>query len=263
MKTHRILVLLLSLLAAATRPALAQTSGQINYEVVRKIDPSSMRIVINGEQVKPGDPNFPTDIPDTRTFGQKVIFTKQYAKESRDEQNAVVRTFVGGPGGGSAPQVTNMGRPYEEDVFVDLANQKTITLLTVGKGDEVKSYRAEAPINRTAGWQFTDHTKKIAGYTCRKATVPYQKETYTVWFTTDLPITYSPIRELTPETGAVLLVESSREQFRATKVNLSGVSDKDVQPTLKAETVSPEKIADLREKAGADFRQQLMMNERN
>jgi GLPGLI family protein len=262
MKTHNILALLLSLLATATRPTLAQTYGQINYEVVRKIDPNSMRIVINGEQVKPGDPNFPSDIPDTRTFGQKVTFTKQFAKESRDEQNAVIRTFEGGPGGG-APRTTNLGRPYEEDVFVDLANQKTITLLTVGKGDEAKSYRAEAPIQRTSGWQLTDQTKKIAGYTCRKATVPFRKDTYTVWYTTELPITYSPISELTPESGVVLLVESSREQYRASKVNTSTVNEKDVQPALKAETVSPEKLADLREKARADFRQQLMMGERN
>ncbi|MVM40272.1 GLPGLI family protein [Spirosoma sp. HMF3257] len=265
MKTHSILALLLSLLLAAARPVLAQPSGQITYEAVRKVDLSAMRIVINGEQIKPGDPNFPADIPDTRTFGQKVMFADNYAKESRDEQNVVVRMVggSGGPGGGGAPpRSTNFGRPFDEKLFVDLANQKTVTLLTVGKDKEAKTYRAEAPIQRATNWQLTDQTKKIAGYTCRKATVPFKKETYTVWFTTELPITYSPVRELTPESGVALLIESSREQFRATKVNLSAVDAKDVQPP-QAQTVTPEQLADLRQKAMADFQQQIMMGEQN
>jgi GLPGLI family protein len=261
MKTHTLLALFISLLMAAMRPTFGQSSGQISYEVVRKVDPSTMRIVINGEQVKPGDPNFPGDIPDTRTFGQKVLYTDIYAKENRDEQNAVVRTFVGG--GGGAPQTTSMGRPFNETVFVDLTNQKTVTLLTVGKDKEARTYRAETPITRVTDWHLTDQTKKIAGYTCRKATVPFRKETYTVWFTTDLPITYSPIRELTPEKGVVLLIESSREQFRATKVSTSAIDAKDVQPAATAQPVTPEQLADLRQKAVADFQQQLMISNQN
>ncbi|GAB2567949.1 GLPGLI family protein [Spirosoma areae] len=259
MKTPVRVALLLSLLAANAHPTLAQTSGQITYEVVRKIDPASMRIVINGEPVKPGDPNFPTDIPDARTFGQKVLFTDKYAKESRDEQNAVIQTI----NEGAAPRTTNVGRPFEEQVFVDLANQKTVTLLTIGKDKDARTYRAETPVQRANGWQVTDQTKKIAGYTCRKATVPFHKETYTVWYTTDLPVTYSPVHELTPEAGVVLLIESSREQFRATKVKTSAIPANDVHPSSLAQIVTPDQLADLRQKALADFRQQLQIGERN
>ncbi|MVM29483.1 GLPGLI family protein [Spirosoma sp. HMF4905] len=262
MKTHSILALILSLLLAAARPMLAQTSGQISYEVVRKVDPAGIRIIINGEQVKPGDPNFPTDIPDTRTFGQNALFANNYVKESRDGRPGITIQAMGPGGGGGVPRTTNFSPPFEEKTFVDLTNQKTVTLLTVGKDKDAKAYRAEAPIQRATDWQLTDQTKKIAGYTCRKATVPFKKETYTVWFTTELPITYSPIRELTPEAGVVLLVESSREQFRATKVNLSAISAKDVQPSTEAQTVTPEQLNDLRQKAMADFQQQMMMGER-
>lgn len=263
MKTHFFLSLLLTLLVAAVRPCLAQTSGQINYEVVRKVNPADMRIVIDGQQVKPGDPNFPTDIPDSRTFGQKVLFTDKYAKESRDGQNAVVRTIVEDGVSGGAPRTTNVGRPFEEQVFVDLANRKTITLLTVGKDKETQTYRAETPVEPVSGWQLTDQTRKIAGYSCRKATVPFRKETYNVWFTTDIPVTYSPVPELTPEAGMVLLIEGSREQFRATKVNLSAISASEVQPPANAKTVTTEQLTDLRQKALADFRQQLQLGERN
>lgn len=270
MKTRSFIPLLLALLAGRTAPLLAQTTtantwtGQIAYEVVRKIDPNSMRIVINGEQVKPGDPNFPSDIPDTRTFGQKTLIAGNFAKVNREGENTAVRTMVTlGDRGPGPTQTSTTERPFEEQIYVDLTAPKSVTILTIGKDKEAKTYRAEAPIQRAVDWKLTDQTKKIAGYVCRKATVPFRKETYTVWYTTDLPVTYSPISELTPEAGAVLLIESSREQFRATKVSQDAVNVKDVQPTATAETVSPERLADLRQKALADFRQQLMMGERN
>lgn len=247
-------------------PAFGQTSGQIAYEAARKIDPSALRIVINGEVVKPGDPNFPTDIPDTRTFGQKVSFTDKYAKETLEGGGGMmVRQVVGGGGAGpGVPRTTQLGRPFEESNYVDLVLQQTVTYLTVGKDKEAKTYRAQIPIKRAEGWQLTDQTKKIAGYTCRKATVPFQKETYTVWFTTELPITYSPIRQLTPEQGVVLLIESSREQFRATKVSTNGVVEKDVRPaSLTAQSVTEEQLKDIRDKARADFQQRTLEAEQN
>ncbi|WP_338869626.1 GLPGLI family protein [Spirosoma sp. SC4-14] len=270
MKTFSFLILLLAMLAGGVAPIFAQTSsaatwsGQIAYEVVRKIDPNSMRIVINGEQVKPGDPNFPSDIPDTRTFGQKTLIAGTFAKVNREGENTAVRTMVTlGAAGPGPTQTSTAGRPFEEQVYVDLAAQKSITVLTIGKDKEARTYRAETSITRATDWKLTDQTKKIAGYVCRKATVPFRKETYTVWYTTDLPVTYSPINELTPEAGVVLLIESSREQFRATKVSQDAVDIKDIQPTTAAETVSADRLADLRQKALADFRQQLMMGDRN
>ncbi|GAB3942861.1 hypothetical protein GCM10028805_08140 [Spirosoma harenae] len=248
----------------ATNFIFAQTaattwSGQITYEGVRKIDPSQMRIVINGEQVKPGDPNFPADIPDSRMFGQKVLISGTYAKESRDEQAAVVRVR----GDGGPAQTRSFPRPFTEQIFVDLKDQKKVTLLTVGKDADAKTYQSEAPIQRISGWQLTDQTRKIAGYTCRKATVPYNKETYTVWITTELPITYSPIHELTPETGAVLLIEGSKEQFKATKIDTTSPDASTVTPNSKAQTVTPAQLTELRQKAITDFQQQLQLNDRN
>jgi hypothetical protein len=129
----KIQALIISLLFAANVQSYGQLTGQINYEVVRKVDPANMRITINGEQVKPGDPNFPTDVPDTRTFGQKALYTQTFVREKRNEQEGMLRRSVAGGGMGGAPQTTNLGRPFEEQVFVDLVNQKTITLVTVGK----------------------------------------------------------------------------------------------------------------------------------
>lgn len=248
------LLSIIMLLFTAAPNILAQASGQISYEVVRKIDQSRLRFMVNGEEVKQGDPNFPTDVPDTRTIGQKVLFAGNFVRENRDEENMMMRVTQE-PGG--IPQTTNAGRPFEEYVVTDIAAQKTLTFVTVGKDKETHTYKSEAPIETTGGWQLAQQTKKIAGYLCQKAVVNYHKEPYTVWFTTELPFRYSPVPALTPEKGVVLLVEGSREQFRATKVSLGKVEDKSVMPDSKAESVSAEQLTDIRHKAMADFHQKM------
>lgn len=251
----KIRILITALWLVATQ-AYAQFSGQINYEVIRKIDPSQLRMVFNGEPVKPGDPNFPTDIPNSRTFGQKALFSGNYVKEVSDDQNTIVQRVSrdGGP-----PKTTNLGRPFDEYKLVDIAAQKTITFLAIGKGPEAEIYKSESPIERISGWQLTGQTKKIAGYQCKKAIVNFKNEPYTVWFTEDLPASYSPVHELTPEKGVALLIEGSREQFRATKVQSGAVKAGEVEPQAGGKLVSKEELTGIREKVMADFRQQRMM----
>ena len=247
------------LLAAGA--AVAQTSGRINYEATQRVDLSQMRIVINGQTIKPGSPDFPTDIPESRSFGMTLSFAGNYAKEQREGSGITMRTVTmngSGDGPASAPQVTNFARPFEEATYLDLANRSTTTVLTVKKDNAPTSYRSDAPIDAPANWTVTNQTKKIAGYTCRKATVPFKKETYTVWFTTDLPFTYSPVRGLTPEKGVVLALESEQEQYRAAKVELKAVPEADVKPSDSAQKVTAAELKDAREKALADFRQKMM-----
>lgn len=244
----------------------AQTAGRISYEGTRRIDLSKMRIVIGGQEVRPGSPDFPADIPDVRAFAQTLSFAGDYAKEDQEGGGGMmIRTTVEGPGvpgGGSrAPQTTTLGRPFEESTFLNLKERSASTVLAIKKDDKTTEYRADAPIGKTEGWQLTEQTKKIAGYTCRKATVPFRKETYTVWLTTELPFTYSPIRELTPDQGVVLAVEGSTEQFRATKVDLqAAVAEAEVRPGAQAQAVTAAELKDLRGKAIADFRQRMMDN---
>lgn len=258
------LLLVPFLLLGCLLPALAQTaSGRITYEGMAKIEPGARRIVINGEEVKPGSPEYPTDLPDTRSFELKFSYAGNFGKEERDNGGAVMVRREIGPGGpgagdGGPVQTTRVTPPFEEQVFVDLTSQKTVTLLTVKNGETSKTYRAEVPVKRAAGWVETGQTRKISGFTCKKATVPFRGETYTVYYTTDLPLTYSPLRELTPERGVVLQIESGREAFKATKVSASAVASTDVQPAANAETVSADQLADLRQKALADFRQRMV-----
>ncbi|GAB2476725.1 hypothetical protein GCM10011375_21120 [Hymenobacter qilianensis] len=251
--------LLLAFGMSAASSLQAQTTGRISYEGTRRIDPNQRRIVINGQEVKPGSPDFPADLPDVRSFGQTLSFAGDYAREAQEGGGAMVRIVEGGPN--SAPQTTNIGRPFEETVFLNLKDRTYATVVSVKKDDQTTEYRADAPFAKPENWQLTAQTKKIAGYTCRKATVPFRKETYTVWITTDLPFTYSPIRDLTPEKGVVLAVEGSGEQFKATKVDLKApVKEAEVRPSTQAQMVTVAELNDVREKARADFRSRMMEN---
>ncbi|MGY2132967.1 GLPGLI family protein [Hymenobacter sp. HD11105] len=251
----RILFLLLASAGLIpTAAAQAPTSGQIHYEAAQKVDMSQVRIVIDGQQIKPGSPDFPTDIPDTRNFGMTLSFAGNYAKEER--QNEAMRIVSGGPG--TVPQTTSLGRPFEEAVYVDQSSKAFATVLALKDGATTNTYRMDAPFSKPTGWQEVNQTKKIAGYICRKATAPFKGETYTVWYTTDLPFTYSPIRALLPEKGVVLAIEGPSEQYKASKIDRKPVAEATVRPSTDAQVVSEEQLKDLREKARADFRQRLM-----
>ncbi|MDQ2769370.1 MAG: GLPGLI family protein [Bacteroidota bacterium] len=255
---HPLLLVIVGLVSTA--PTLAQTSGRIQYEVTKRVDPSTIRVVINGEVVKPGSPNFPTDIPDTRTTGMTLAYAGNYAKETR-ESGALRTTTMAMNGGTGVPQTSLLKAPFEETTYVDLPGRAVATVLTVTKDNATSAYRSNAPFVAPTGWTLTNQTRKIAGYRCRKATAPYQQETYTIWFTTDLPFTYSPVRELMPEKGVVLQLEGEKEQYQATKVDLKAVADTEVRPLETAQTVTPAELKDLREKARADFRQRLIDGE--
>ena len=259
MKNPAFLLLLSGAFGLLSAAAGAQTTGHIQYEVTKLIDPSQIRVMINGQVVKPGSPDFPTDIPTSRTLGLSLTFAGSYAREER-ESSAISTTTTSSNGASAPPQTTVINRPFDETTYLDLAGRATTTLLTVKKDN--LAYRSDAPYAMPTGWQLSPQTKKIAGYLCHKATVPFQKETYTVWYTTDLPFTYSPNRELVPERGVVLALESEREQYQATKIDTKAVPEAEVRPTQTAQTVTPAEMKDLREKAMADFRQKLMQDEK-
>ncbi|QHT65857.1 GLPGLI family protein [Rhodocytophaga rosea] len=256
MKIAYVFTLLFCLLATMSSSyAQSAASGTIFYEGARKIDPSQMKIVINGEEVKPGSADAP-DVPTIASFSQTLIFSGKYAKEEREMPRPVIRTLDGGPGGPEREQTMKMEPPLAEKLYLDLQTQKIIRVMEVKK--EKKIYQAEEIFTRASGWQDSDKTRKIAGYACRKATCPWKGETYTIWYTTDLDFTYSPIRELTPSKGVVLLVEGSEESFKAIKIDAKPVALTEVQPAAGAEMVSAEELNDKRDKAMADFRQVMM-----
>lgn len=288
MKHTTCLLVMVGLLAKAS--ALAQTpltSGTITYEGLRRIDPSQMRMVINGQDVRPGSPGAPEPpdgMPEAISFVQKLVFAGGMAKEERDRpQNMTIRRPMGDGERNGQSVERRLKPPVEQTTFLDLANRQRIDVLTITSDSVRTTYRAERPMPTAENWQPSDKTKTIAGYLCHKATatarltrrpmagrsgpaaaanaVPAESgsgETFTVWYTTDLPFTYSPIASLTPEKGVVLQIESDNESFKATGIALEPVDAADVRPTEGAKAVTPDELNELRRKAMADFRQQML-----
>lgn len=251
------LLFLLAGLLATTQIQAQTASGRLQYEVTQRIDPSQMRIVINGEVVKPGSPDFPTDIPDSRSSRLTLTFAGSFAKEEVDAP--MTRTVMRGPN--AAPEVSQVARPFSEAVYLNLGERSSSTVLTVKDRETAATttYRADAPLPAPpSAWQVGPQTRKIAGYTCRKVTTTHKKLPYTLWVTTELPFTYSPVKDLLPEKGVVLALESDQEQFQATKVTLSPVAEKDVRPAGEAKVVTAAELKDLREKTMADMRQRML-----
>ncbi len=262
MKNTPILSLLLVVAMSLLQTSFAQTSsGIITYEGMRKLDPSQIRVVVNGDVVQAGSPDAPADLPDVITFSQKLVFTSRLAKEVRDNPGPVIRRFVGTPDNAGAGEPIKVEPPFIEHTTLDLANKKFVRTLEIKKNGEAQRYQTEEPYKKAEGWQEAGKTKKIAGYTCKKATAALKGETYTIWYTTDLNFTYSPINGLVPDKGVVLEVEGSGESFRATKVEAKAVQENEIMLTKDAHVVNSAQFEDLRSKAQADFRQKMMSGE--
>ncbi|MBN8823625.1 MULTISPECIES: GLPGLI family protein [unclassified Spirosoma] len=262
-----------AVLAQTTAP----TSGKITYEGMRQIDRSQMRMVINGQEVRPGSPSgapdAPEGLPETISFTQKLVFSGSMAKEERDRQQGpmMFRRQMGdgapdgnGTPGGERPNRPRgdmrMNFPFEQQTYLDLTNKQRIDVLTVKKDSVTTTYRTDRPMPAATDWQTSEKTKKIAGYVCHKATATHRKMPYTIWYTTDLPFTYSPVSDLTPPQGVVLLIESDTESYKATGVSTESVAEASVQPPKEAKVVSAEEMEQIRRKGMADFRQRMMQN---
>ncbi|QJD81326.1 GLPGLI family protein [Spirosoma rhododendri] len=251
---------------AATAP-----SGKITYEGLRRIDMSRMRMNVNGQDVRPGSGDAAEGMPDVISFTQKLIFAGSFAKEERDRpQNPMRQNRAGNansspdgaPTGGPSAGGPNMRmmRMNDQETYLDMANRQRISIMTVRRDSTTQRYRTERPFPKPEGWQTSDKTKKIAGYVCHKATVTRRNAPYTIWYTTDLPFTYSPVADLTPDKGVVLQIESDDESYKASAVSLEPVDAASLQPPTDVKTISSEEMEQIRRKQMADFRQRMMQN---
>lgn len=143
--------------------------------------------------------------------------------------------------------------------YIDMTSQTQITVLGIKKDSLTTDYyRSDSPIVRDSTWKEDDKTRKIAGYKCQKATANLKNTPYTIWYTTELPFTYSPVASLTPDKGVVLQIESDQEAYKATKIDPKPIDETTLRPNPKAQLVSKKAMEDIRRKAMASFRQRMM-----
>jgi hypothetical protein len=161
----------------------------------------------------------------------------------------------GGRGGGGGRMRGNFGGGY-----VDLTGSKYLQVFSK-PDDSTKTYYAEEAYTPAKDAKLGDKTKKIAGYNCKKATVTVRNEEYTVWYTQDLPFSYSPINGLLPDgKGVVLSAEGSRRSFTATKVDFKPVTT-NISLPANAEKVTEDQLRDMRREAMQKFRERQNGNQ--
>lgn len=253
----------LAFLLVASAGVQAQTrtpSGIIEYNVTSRIDMSEMRLVRmeNGVRTAGTAGAMPEgmDLPDVITTKQVITFTGAKAKVETE----------GGPMGGGAPMMftasaraTDAGGappvtrsftapkslrpPLSNSTYIDLERKKYLTVVKESKDSVVKNvWFAEEDYKPSATLKVSSKTKVIAGYTCHRATAKMEDESFVIWYTTDLPLTFSPVNGVLPEKGVILSIESSRRSYVAQKVELKPVTDTDVSLPADAQKVSSEEL---------------------
>lgn len=248
--------------AAQTAPPAA---GRLHYEGMRRLDAGKVKITMmteNGQQVKPEDMEQTIQLPHSVSSEKTLVFSGAYAKEERDLKALggplLPKNAKAGQPGAPTPLPKGVLIPFLETRYLNLAD-RTVTSVTTLTSTNTEYAAPAQPIPAPpAGWQDLSQTKRIAGYLCHKATVPFRKETYTLWVTTELPFAYSPVRELTPTQGVVLALSSDQEEYTATKLLAEPVAEADVRPSSQAKLVTEAELKELRAKAQADQHQRVL-----
>jgi len=252
MKTLSKTLLSAALVAFTGMTALAQdkNTGVIDYEVNAKMPQRGGAEGDGEEQVI--------------TFNQHFYFSDGEGKLDTERPNFGGGGFGGGRQGGGGQGGDGNDRPRGPrfgggrgafgNAYVDLTGKKYLQVFSKPE-DTTKIYYAEEAYAAAKDAKLADKTKKIAGYTCKKATVTVRNEEYTVWYTQDLPFSYSPVNGLLPEgNGVVLSAESNRRSFTATKVDFKPVTANITIPA-NAEKVSEDQLRDMRREAMQKFRE--------
>ncbi len=116
-----------------------------------------------------------------------------------------------------------------------LTQQKDSAVTGVWYSEE--AYKPAAEI-RTSG-----KTKTIAGFRCQRATANMGEESFVIWYTTEIPMLFSPVNGVWPPQGVILALESSKRSYTAKKVELKTITDAPVLPAT-AEKLTAAQLKD-------------------
>lgn len=248
--------------AAQTAPPAA---GRLHYEGMRRLNTDKVKITmmtVNGQQVKPEDMEQSIQLPHSVGAEKTLVFSGSYAKEERDLKALggllASKSAKAAQPGDPTPLPHGVMIPFLETKYLNLTARTVTSVTTLTSNNTAYLTPAQPVPAPPASWQDLPQTKKIAGYLCHKVTVPFKKEAYTLWVTTELPFTYSPVRELTPAQGVVLALSSDQEEYTATKLTAEPVAEADVLPSPQAQPVTEDELKDLRAKASADQHQRVL-----
>lgn len=129
--------------------------------------------------------------------------------------------------------------------FVDFKD-KSFSRAFKRKNNDTTFYIPQ-PFKEAKSFKLTGNTKKILGYNAKEATASLRKGNATIWFTNDIPVTFSPVNGLIPPQGGLVLdIKDNRMHYQATKVDLKNIESADVTIPTPSHQLSKEEIQKMR-----------------
>ncbi len=272
-KTISALVMIAALLTARKETS-AQQSGVIEYEVTSRIEPGQMRVVsyTSGGGRTEGAPEGMPDLPNLITTKQTLTFSGGKGKLEVEGGGGPRMMMMAAPVGGVSARGATVGdgggrgnavfspaqgargatagalrSPVTNTTYIDLANRKYLSVMEERKDSVLENtWYSEEEYKATPDFKTSGKTKKIAGYSCKRATVNQGDEQFVLWYTTEIPVTFSPVNGVLPELGVVLSIESSKRSYVAKKVELKPIPESEVSLPATAQKLTAEELKEKR-----------------
>jgi GLPGLI family protein len=230
--------------------AQQKTSGVIYYTQV--LDTKAMRAGAEAAQQQAPRMNGFT-MPDKITNKMEIIYNVNGAKLQKTELEEDISQA--GNGNTEGMRVMRFGGNADREVFFNFADKK-ITESFEMNGEQLLMQKRLG--SNSADVVKSDETRKIAGFDCKKVSIKDKNGSETtVWYTTDLPFSASPMPALWTE-GVVLGVENQRMKFYASSIEYIRIKDSELALPKKAKLISEEeynvKQTEFRKRMQEQFR---------
>jgi GLPGLI family protein len=235
------------------------TSGAIKYAITEKIDPSRMKIVTvtsGGEGSGETPPPMPTTMDDERTLTFGGGFAKLSNRKPRMMSMNITSDGSGNISKSEKKEEIKMKMPFESRTFYNMNKTSKIQMLIIRddeKGTE-EAFFTEFPAIIIENVEYSDKTKDIAGFKCKKAIIKNKDEKVTIWYTTDIPYTFSPIEKYTLKEGFVLEIVSDDASYKALSFDGAPVKSEELIMPGGAKKVTKEEFDAKRKEAMAKFK---------
>ncbi|GAB4128765.1 MAG: hypothetical protein Fur0027_12710 [Raineya sp.] len=251
--------------------AFAQTpfKGVLEYEVTVRINRDNL----------PAEASNNPNIPDAFNFNQKLHVNGNEAKQE------VIFNFPTRRGNNPQQQRNNNSfRRFLPETFLNFSENKVYIVSNVPR-DTVNfdKYVVEKSYTFTPDLKLdSKKTKKIAGYNCKKATLKTKDDEFTIWYTTELGFTYSPLAlgsaamgrmwgmgrrggnqqttefpSIVIENAVIVSIEGSEIGYDLKKVSLENVEPNFVKVPADAQKVSDEELAEIMRSRRGNYRFQM------
>lgn len=121
--------------------------------------------------------------------------------------------------------------------------QQDVYLRTFEKRGNDTTFFIATPFKEAEAFQLTGKTKQILGYNCQEATTTLRNQPVTLWFTKEIPISFSPLNGLIPPGGGTVLeLQSSRIHAVATAVDPAELATQQLAVPQPSQKVSRQEI---------------------